>query len=371
MTDQAIIITDSDSGQSTSTSTSRREASVSENTSATDASTQTAPPSSDEATTTRSSRRQAPRNRNWLMTINRDPQVPTELPPGVRYMCGQIEVSPTTGHDHLQAFVQMESPKSLRTMRTLFGHHHFDSHSYGTAQDMRDYCMKEATRKPGEEPFELGIFVSRGKRKDLEEFRDRVKAGDNKRQLLETHASVIARYPRFYSEVKSLFKPDREWEGNTLVIGPTGAGKTHHMYEQSEDLWAAPVGKGCWFDGYDSHDVALFDDFAGEFPLTSMLQLLDRRAVYAPVKGSYVWFNPKKVVITTNIHPKDWYNWRGREDQRNALYRRFTTVLEFHSRGNWTTHSTDFETVGDEGRHTERIPYFDYSATVTSNERFL
>lgn len=42
-----------------------------------------------------------------------------------------------------------------------------------------------------------------------------------------------------------------------------------------------------------------------------------------PVKGTHCWFNPEVIYITTNLHPRDWYKWTGREEQEVALRERF------------------------------------------------
>ncbi|KKK43994.1 hypothetical protein LCGC14_3167690 [marine sediment metagenome] len=57
--------------------------------------------------------------------------------------------------------------------------------------------------------------------------------------------------------------------------------------------------------------------------------VLYRYPIMLPVKGSFVWWCPRQIAITTNIHPKDWYNYNGREEQYRALSRRIHQVLTF------------------------------------------
>ena len=67
--------------------------------------------------------------------------------------------------------------------------------------------------------------------------------------------------------------------------------------------------------------------------LDTVLRLLDRYIERVPIKGSHSWWTPKRVYVTTNIHPWDWYEWAGREAQYPALQRRFTQLQLWDSTG--------------------------------------
>ena len=120
-----------------------------------------------------------------------------------------------------------------------------------------------------------------------------------------------------------------------LYYGETGTGKTrtwHDKYVGSEEFYRVPVGRDVWFDGYDMHKYVLLDDFSGaasHMSLATLLQILDRYPLQVPVKGSFVWWMPDKICITTNIRPIHWYKWEGRESQYQALKRRIHKVLDF------------------------------------------
>ncbi len=313
------------------------------------------------------------RCRNWGYTSWQDTSLPTELPPGVRYICAQQEIAPTTGELHVQGFMQLETPKSLSAMKKKYGRTlNFQEHRYGSYQAMRDYCMKERTRAPGTEPVEFGDFKKPGQRSDLREFVEEVKSGKRKLDLLESHTSIIARYPKFYKDIRELYPPKRDFKGNCLIIGPTGCGKTTFARTNFEnDMYVMPCGKSLWFDGYEGQEIVLMDDFSGQYPLSALLQLLDRWTQRVEIKGSHTWFNPMGILVTTNIHPQSWYDFRGREEQRNALYRRFSKVMEYTGRNEYVEHDTNFETVGEGGANVSAIPYFEYEAPVETNARFI
>ena len=72
------------------------------------------------------------------------------------------------------------------------------------------------------------------------------------------------------------------------------------------------------------------DDFSGEMPLVQLLRLLDRYSVQVPFKGGYLWFCPDTIVITTNVHPRKWYNYWERDSSFEALKRRIHVVFDFN-----------------------------------------
>jgi hypothetical protein len=94
--------------------------------------------------------------------------------------------------------------------------------------------------------------------------------------------------------------------------GVSGAGKTYGCYAK---YGIKPVYKyiysstGLWFDGYDPirHKVLLIDEFNGQIPLTTLLQMLDKYPMMVDVKGGRVPFMFDAIYIASNMHPKYWY----------------------------------------------------------------
>jgi len=117
-----------------------------------------------------------------------------------------------------------------------------------------------------------------------------------------------------------------------LYVGPTRTGKTRAAYEMFPDLYETPIsGKGdIWFDGYQGEETVLFDEFRGALPLDALLKILDPHYVRkVPIKGSFTWFNPKRIIVTSNFHPKTWYDYTNREEHQLALRSRFNEVHLF------------------------------------------
>ena len=201
----------------------------------------------------------------------------------------------------------------------------------------RNYCMKEDTRIAG--PWEFGKYVRTNKswsnrdiKNDIEMFRDAIKAGKSEAYLWNYFPAQMAKFPRMFA---ALHKPPKVREPPEVILlyGPTGTGKTHWFFAKSNESWySTPVSNGTlWLDGYQGEDWVLFDDFSGQIALVQLLRMLDRYPISLPVKGAHVDFSPaNKICITTNIHPRMWYKWKGRENQYPALARRFTKVYEFN-----------------------------------------
>lgn len=126
--------------------------------------------------------------------------------------------------------------------------------------------------------------------------------------------------------------PKRTTELKVVVFfGKPGSGKTKAAYEQFPDLFAFPIGKDLWSDGYMGQKEVLLDDFAGEMRLVDTLRFLDRYPIQIPKKGGFNWWCPESIIITTNVHPKDWYDYSKRKDSEIALRRRIIAVFDFNN----------------------------------------
>lgn len=281
------------------------------------------------------------RYRNICFTLNNptDP-IPFDVDK-MHYLVYQREVG-ASGTPHFQGYCEFKKQSTLSTVKALLGSNtvHIEPRR-GTVAEAVAYCKKDDTRVPGTEPVEFGEPKQQGQRTDLEGFKDAVKAGKRKRDLVDDHFTVLAKYPKFYETLSMMNRPVRTTDLEVhLLIGETGLGKTRSVYtrhEDESDFWIAPLSNGTtWYDTYDGHKIVLLDDFAGasnHLTLATLLRLLDRYPVLVPVKGTFTWWLPDIIYVTSNIHPADWYKWDKREHQYKALARRFTKVLVFSTEG--------------------------------------
>ncbi len=260
-----------------------------------------------------------------------------ELPEGVRFLTWQMEKGEETGHFHLQGYLELERSQYVTYLHSNVSSTACFKVANASGEKNAAYCHKEETRVDG--PWFLGE-MGKDKQGGFKAFVNAIVEGARLRTLIYTHPSMIARYKTFYWTIREQMMPKRA-EGESvqviLALGKTGTGKSRWGYERwrshSGGYWKMPVNNGTvWFDGYDDHAVAQWDESSGKFSsmkLTALLEYLDRYPILVPVKGGHTWWMPKIIYLTTNIHPAKWYEYVGRDDQRDALKRRFTMVLDF------------------------------------------
>lgn len=262
------------------------------------------------------------------------------------------------GTKHYQGYAEFKKPLRFTAIHkfTPKGHTIWWAKRKGTRQQARDYAMKEDSRISG--PWEGGTKPwsdkqgKQGKREDLDKMARQVQAGATDQELFEENPGLTVMFLSHLQKVRFIFKPTRTVDLTVaLFYGPPGTGKTRTFWEMFPDGWSVPVGKDLWFTGYAGQRSILIDDFAGNIGLTQLLQILDRYPVQLPTKGFHCWFCPDVVVVTTNCHPCNWYDYKERQDSYGALTRRFHKV--FH-----------FKNIDEEAEETEVDNFFKYQKVV-------
>lgn len=208
----------------------------------------------------------------------------------------------------------------------------------GTAEQARDYSQKADTRVEG--PWEAGTWspVRSGQRTDIAGAVQLLK--DNQGRLgalVDEDPSTYLKYSRGFDRLATHYAPrERPVPKVILLYGDPGCGKTRYVVDKhcQDGVYIHEPGSS-WFDGYVADPVFLLDDFAGAasgFRLDYTLRMLDRYQLRLPVKGAFTYLVSKKIYITTNVHPWQWFKWDSREIQYAALARRFHKIICF--RGN-------------------------------------
>lgn len=277
--------------------------------------------------------------RNWCLRLSNPTESSDEFidlfkDKSCRYLVFQKERGEENGLIHYQGYVEFSKVYRLGALKKIHNSIHWEPRR-GTRDEARNYCIKEETRVDG--PWEYGDFgQKRGHRSDLEEL---YKLARSAKTLTEVAEAMPGTYMRNYKAVQhvrqlpAFSKPPPRPEGQLpdiiLYLGPPGTGKTRKAYQESPDLYATPVGKTLWFDGYCGEPDILLDDFSGNFRLVDTFRLLDTYTIQVPIKGGHVWYQPKRLFITSNNHPRDWYNFDKRKNKYPALVRRFTQVVLF------------------------------------------
>lgn len=235
------------------------------------------------------------------------------------------EIAPTTGTPHLQGAVVLSKQTRFNTVRSWPGFERMSIRVMrGTPQENYVYCTKEATNV-----VEFGSIPQPGKRSDLDAIARSVQVGESNLAIFESAPGTYLRYQKQIQSLRALFKPPAVAIKVHLLYGPPRTGKTRQCYTNFPNLWAIPLGKSLWFDNYQQEPDVLLDDFSGQITLTDCLRLFDRYPVQVPVKGGFVWWAPSNLMITTNVHPSQWYDYTSRQDSWEALTERFEDVTLF------------------------------------------
>lgn len=242
------------------------------------------------------------------------------------------------GNFHFQGYVEFNKPYKISGLKKILYAAHWERRQ-GTRDQARDYCMKnDETSRDG--PWEIGTWTAiagkQGARSDLLVVCQLLKEGVPMPTLALDHPDVFVKYSRGLEKLQTFLSlPRPEPPEVILCYGEPGCGKTRLVRNScdSSELYTDPIGAGAWFDGYNGEPHALFDDFDGcmsHVRLKDFLRIIDRYdGLRVPIKGGFVIWAPRTIWITSNYHPRTWWDWSNREVQYPALQRRFTKVYHW------------------------------------------
>jgi len=169
-----------------------------------------------------------------------------------------------------------------------------------------------------------------GKRSDLDAGCDIIKRGGSMREVADSVPGTFVRYHKGFMALKcQLIVPRNEVPTVTVFYGKTGSGKSRAARVATDAdryVWFPQMGK--WFDGYVGQSDIIMEEFRGQLPLGMLLSLLDRYDCKVEYKGGIMEFAATNIVITSPIHPREWYEKCCNEDIWKQLDRRITEIIE-------------------------------------------
>lgn len=250
------------------------------------------------------------------------------------YIVYGYEVAPTTGTPHLQGYVEFKNKKSI-SVCTKICNGIWMKAAEGTASECFNYAAKDG------EFFEEGDIKKQGQRMDLEEAMLNIREGIDQLDCMEMDPMTYAKYGKFMEKYRILWEKKARkrvpYQKKTVIchVGKTGLGKTRKAIEENPEAFLlSKTITGLWWDGYDGEEVVILDDFRdADIPLNQLLRILDGYYVQVPTKGGSTTLLAKKIYLTSNVPPEEWYKGCDSES-RNALFRRIDYIEFFRGKNN-------------------------------------
>lgn len=249
-------------------------------------------------------------SRAWCFTVNNwtddDKLVLDMLAAEAKYMVYGEEKG-ESGTPHLQGYVELNKTARLSAMKKWHGSAHWEPRR-GTAEQARQYCMKDGT------VTERGNWEERGQgaRTDLNELKAMLDAGATIEDVANADVKTYAKYQRFFDSWAK--RAEFHTAGGfrkvnvEVHVGASGCGKTRQAYERFPNAFPVQFTGSFPFDGYDGHKEILIDEFYGQLKHSDMLSILDGHRYAVAVKGGTRYARWDTVIITSNKEPSEWYH---------------------------------------------------------------
>lgn len=251
-----------------------------------------------------------PRVRAWCFTENNPTERFSYNSDRMSYLIYQLETG-ESGTPHYQGYIVTKKKITLGGLKKINARASFRV-ANGTAEQNKVYCTKEKGRLDG--PWEYGEPPMPGQRNDLltiaNELRKRPLA-----DVFNDHPEEAIRYGKGMKYFRSVVLSEErgtEYRIPEILVywGDSGVGKSRRARLMDPLLYNVPVHEGgtTWFDGYDGQETILFDDFCGGMKYSQMLRFCDVYPLQVQTKGGFVSLNHRRIIITSNKPPEQWYS---------------------------------------------------------------
>lgn len=264
----------------------------------------------------------------WVFTLNNPTieQLPPNVWPDVQYVIWQHEKG-ANGTEHLQGYVVFKSRKRLAWLKEHTVYEANWAPRMGSHTQAKHYCMKPidgcecehcvaavGQRLGGfwEHGSDAGLSDKQGQRNDLLACKEMLDKGATEDEIASEHFGPWVRYHKAFERYRKLkHGQSRDWITHVTVYwGPPGIGKSQRARHEAgpSAYWLPqPDGGTVWWDGYDGQEVVVIDEFYGWIKRTMMQRLCDSTPIMVQNKGGSTPFTAKRIIITSNEPPSQWW----------------------------------------------------------------
>lgn len=282
------------------------------------------------------------RAKHWVLTVNNYSDEDCSQFEDIKELATYWVYGKETGDSgtkHLQCYIAFKKTMELTRLKRYWPRGHFEVMATKKPQHAADYCKKGdqshnewsklgATgpnfginadfREYGEVPGPQNANGGKETKKIWEEVNDAAKRGAFEEippnLLIPNYGNFKKYYFDYQPRPEDLDAPCGEW-----IWGPPGVGKSYTARRENPSYYDKMLNK--WWDQYDGEECILLDDFELDHCCFGhhLKRWADQYAFTAEVKNHTTNIRPKKIVVTSNYHPKD--IWSGA--MLEAILRRF------------------------------------------------
>jgi len=211
------------------------------------------------------------------------------------------------------------------------------------------YCTKEANpagwvqiHPPHNEEVNAEEERRQGQRNDWRLVHDLARAGAQAAEFAEQVPHLAYRHIQLIPQWVRIHHQEVPREHLTRMVcfyGLTGAGKTERALREAsieangmENVYVHNSDRR-WFDGYRAQPVMMIDEFNGSFfSFDEIKRLLSRVPYRLEQRGVHggAQLVARTIYVTSNHHPRYWYEGVGSWDDRNPLLRRLKEFCEVY-----------------------------------------
>ncbi len=237
------------------------------------------------------------------------------------------------GTVHLQGYVQFRAVTRMSAIKSMFGRRVHCDASRGTPEQASAYCQKEESRVDLGDSGEWGELYQPTKDKLVNALKA-IRDGSLPSAVMEDYPVAFVRNRDGIQDYHLRLKGARRWAMQVDVfVGPTGSGKSATADSENPGAYYVPwpTGGRWWWPGYEGQQCVVMDEFRHQIKMDVMLKMLDRYDWTLEAKGRNFQFVSHKIVLTTNIDPRDWYSGVpiSKKEPLQRRIREFCTIYDF------------------------------------------